>query len=353
MFNRSPKAVEMVDPTRCQVWPGFKASDLKTVADDGNVETIQFSVPLQMSEIEALERIVFSRRPDITFRVFGHYKSACDLSFLEKTPSVERFSADCLLRAVRVETITKLEKLEELAIGIFDLESFDFLNDVPSTLTKLGLHQTFSKKPSIAAIERFRGLEYLYLEGQRKGIEAVNELTNLEKVVLRSISTSDLSYLANRQKLWSVDVKLGGIKNFDAVTTLPGLKYLELWQIRGLSDLSFISRIASLQNLFIQSLKQVSRLPDFDRSQMLRRIYLENMKGLEDLSSVEFAPNLVEFSYVLAGNQKVENLLPVLRNRNVERISCGFGSDKKNELFDQMLAAQGKERYRYSEFKYV
>jgi hypothetical protein len=342
--------VDRLNPSRCQIWPGFDRSELKTVVRDERTKTIQFSVPLATAEIEDLERIVFTRRRDITLRVYGHYGSTCDLSFLEKIPSVERLSADCLMRAVRVETITTLESLKELTVGISDLESFDFLGGVPSTLTKLGLHRTVSKKPSLALVKRFRDLKNLYLEGQWKGIEAVSELQDLETVVLRSISSPDVSYLSHLKKLWSVDIKLGGIKNFDALTTLPELKYLELWQVRGLSDLSFISKIASLQNLFLQSLRQVVRLPNFENSYMLRRISLENMKGLEDLSSLEFAPSLIEFCNVLAGNQKVENVLPVLRNSNVRKVLCGFGSDKNDKLFSEMMETHEKERYWYSKF---
>ena len=345
--------MQMVDPTRCGIGPGVTKAELETIALNQKVKTIQFSVPLNNSEIDNIERIVLARRPDIELRVFGHYTLTCDLSFLERTPSVQKLSADCLMRAVGIDAVTKLENLNELSIGIYGLDNFCFLTRIPSTITKLGLHLTFSKKPSIAAVERFKDLKHLYLEGQKKGIESIRSLSNLEKIVLRSISTPDVSYLEDLEKLWSVDVKLGGIKNFDALTTLRNLKYLELWQVLGLSDLSFISKIPSLQNLFIQALKQVTELPSFDNSSRLRRIYLENLKTLTDLSSLEFAPNLEEFSYVLAMNQKPENMLPVLLNKNVRNVGCWFGSDKKNRQFAQLAEAYGKAAYTYSDFKYV
>ncbi|WP_445749337.1 hypothetical protein [Polaribacter sp.] len=195
-------------------------------------------------------------------------------------------------------------------------------------------------------------MEYLYLEGQQKGCESINQLKKLKKIVLRSISTPNLDYLQGLKELWSVDIKLGGIKNLDALKTLPNLKYLELWQVRDLADLSFISELTNLQNLFIQSLKQVQKLPDFENSTALRRIYLENLKGLKDLSNVKSAPALEEFIYVLAENQIPENLIPILENPKLKSVFCRFGSNKKNDTFDDMVLKYGKQIYKYNEFKY-
>lgn len=343
--------MQMLDPTRCGIGPGVTEAELEKIALNKQIRTVQFSVPLKNSEIDNLERIVLSRRPDIQLRVFGHYSTTCDLSFLVRTPSVRRFSADCLMKAVGVDAVTKLENLDELSIGIYGLDSFEFLDHIPSTLTKLGLELTFSKKPSIAAIERFSDLKYLYLEGQKKGIESIRNLSNLEKIVLRSISTPDISYLTTLPKLWSVDVKLGGIKNFSALSTLK-LKYLELWLVRGLSDLSFISSIESLQFLFLQSLKQVEALPSLKDLTQLRRIYLEDLKALEDLDSLEFAPGLTEFVYAAAINKKPEDLVPVLKNPSVKSVACWFGSDRKNNAFEELAKSFGKANYVYSDFEY-
>ena len=354
VFGRSPltATAKRLDRSRCEISKGVSRAELQGIAEDNDIRTLQFSTPLADSELDNLERIVFSRRPDLTLRVYGHYQLTCDLSILKRIPSVQKLSADCLLNATKVETVTKLHKLQELSIGVFDLESFAFLRDVPATLTRLGLYETFSKKPSIAEMGRLKNLKVLYLNGQQKGIEAISELEKLETAVLSSISTADVNYLTNLQTLWSVQIILGGIKSFHALSSLKSLKYLELFQIRGLNDLSFISEIRSLQHLFIQSQKQVTRLPDFQNNSELRRIYLENLKGLTDLSSLEFAPSLEEFIYVLAGNQQPENLLPVLRNQRVRRVCCRFGSNKKNNHFDELSETYGKEQYTYSEFKY-
>lgn len=344
--------LQNVSPDRYQIFRGVTKDELTKVAKDPKAKTLQFAEPLSDKEIELLQSIVFSNRPDITLRVFGHYGHSCDLTFLQKIPSAKNIFVDCLQNATGIEVLTKFSTLDKLAIGIYNLDNFDFLNDISPNITELSIEQTSSKKPSIEVIKRFTNLRYLYLEGQQKGIEVINELKNLEKIVLRSVATKDVSYLEGLDKLWSVDIKLGGIKQFDTLTKIQNLKYLELWQIRGLSDLHFISYIQPLQNLFIQSLKQVTSIPQLDRLQNLKRISLENLKSLTDLTSLEFVPNLQDFIYVLAENQEPENLLPILRNPSVKNVFCRFGSDKKNIHFDKLANEYGKSQYSYYEFKY-
>lgn len=283
-------------------------------------------------------------------RVYGHYGEICDLTFIQRIPSLRKFSADCLIDAKGIEVVTQLDNLEHLGVGIFNLDNFDFLDKINPNLKELYLHQTKSKKPNIVSIERFKLLEYLYLEGQQKGIESISKLTNLKKLVLRSISRNNVDFLNNLEHLWSVDIKLGGIKDLNVLTSLPSLKYLELWQIRDLADLSFISKLETLQNLFIQSLKQLTTLPDFSKNRNLRRIYLENLKELVDLSTLKNAQSLKEFIYVLAENQEPENIMPVLENPSVEKVFCKFGSEKKNNRFNELARQYNKLEFQNDNF---
>jgi len=335
-----------------EISSGLTKRDLKKIAKNPKSSSIQFASPLSKKEIDNLEKYVFSKRPDISLRVYGFYGEDCDLTFLERIPSLRKISADCLMNAKGIEAVTEIKNLEQLGIGIDSLNNFDFLEDINPKIKELSICSTKSKKPKINCISKFSDLEYLYLEGQQKGIDSIKELKKLQKIVLRSISTNDLSFLSGHKDLWSVDIKLGGIKNFDSLKLLPNLKYLELWQIRGLNNLSFISELSSIQNLFIQSLKQVSEIPNMNKLIHLRKIYLENLKGLKNLNSLEFAPNLKEFIYVMAQNQEPRNIIPVLKNPNLEKVFCRFGSDKKNNEFDVLAEKYGKKQYDYSEFKY-
>lgn len=335
-----------------EIGKGVSRDHLIKLANNPKTKVIQFSSQLSSNEFDLLEKIVFSKRPDILLRIYGHYNEECNLTLIERIPSLRKISADNLMKAKGIEVVSKLENLEILGIGVNNLENFDFIEDINSELKELSIHKTKSKKPRINSISRFEKLEFLYLDGQQKGINSLNQLKNLKRIVLRSVSTKDLNFLSDLIKLWSVDIKLGGVKNFDALETLENLKFLELWQIRGLNDLSFISKLNSLQNLFVQSLKQLSKFPNLNNLKKLRRIYLEDLKELKDLSSITLAPSLEEFIYISAQNLTPQDLISVLKNTNLKSILCGFGSEKKNNEFNLLAKEFGKKEYRYTKFEY-
>jgi hypothetical protein len=154
--------------------------------------------------------------------------------------------------------------------------------------------------------------------------------------------------------MWSLDIKLGGTNNLCAIEGMENIKYLELWQIRELSDIEVVSSLVGLQFLFLQSLRRVTALPSLNRLGKLRRIYLENMSGLEDVSSLEYAAALKEFIHVSAHNMQPGDYIPLFRNPNLKRAIVGFGSDKKNNLFQELMREHNIEPlHSFREFEFV
>lgn len=322
---------------RIQIQGKLTQEEVNDLVDKKDLELIQFSEDVEPITFQLLNDVLFAKRNDVVLRVFGFYSKECDLSFLAKLPNVSRFYVDCHENVKNLDAIANLKKLVELSIGIFELDTFEVLNTVPDTLEVIMLGQTKSKKPDLAVLERFTKLKTLYVEGHKKNIEVLGKLTYLEDVTLRSITTKNLDFLIPLKSLWSLDIKLGGITNFSALECMDTIKYLELWQIRGLSDISFISTLVSLQNLFLQSLPNVEVLPNLTNLKELRKITLENMKGLHDISSLEHAPSLTEFSHWSAMNMQVEDYIPLLKNPSLKRAAVGFGSDKRNNQFEELV----------------
>jgi len=257
------------------------------------------------------------------------------------------------MQASRVEALCELQSLESLSLGIFGLTDFSVLEQLPPGLTSLALGATRSKRPSLAPLGRFRSLRVLYLEGHSKNIEVLSELRDLEDVSLRSITTPDLQYLADLPKLWSLDIKLGGIRGFAGVEGKQSIKYLELWQVRDLRNVDVAGTLAGLQNLFLQSLPHVDSLPGLTDSTALRRIVIENLKGLCDFTALETAPALEEFALLDGTKQTPQQLLPVLSNPRVRRVSAFFGSELKNKEFSQLREAHSKAEFdRWEPFEY-
>jgi hypothetical protein len=338
---------------RVDISAGLSKSEAKAIAANKSVTVVQFASPLLERDFDYLNEYVFSTRPDILFRAYAHYSQECDLSFLKKFSHLKKFSADCIINVKNEDCLSVLENVEELSVAIYGLTSFDFLKDINKHLKKLTIGGTFSKKPSLSLLSRFKELQHLFIEGTSKGIEALGDLCNLETIILRSISTDNLNFLINLKKLWSIDIKLGGISNFSVLRNLTGIKYLELWQINKLADISFISEMPDLQNLFIQSLRNIEALPNFSANLNLRRIYLENMKGLKDVSSLSDAPALEEFIYVSAQNLQPKDFTGIIENENIKQLLIRFGSITKNDKLDDMIKKSGKQLYTYHDFIYA
>lgn len=333
-----------------QFTKSISKSDIKSIISDKNVRVLQTSEPADANSWNLINEQLLPNRPELKIRIFGHYSQDCDLSFLVNVANVKNLSIDCLMDATNVDTLSQLRNLNTLSVGIYSLNNFDFLNLLPISLNKLSLGKTKSKKPNLSCLNRFSEIEELYIEGQQNNIEVIGELKNLKKLVLRSISPKDISFLRKPAKLWSLDIKLGGIKDLSQLEGLANLKYLELWQIRGLSDISVISSLPGLQYLFLQSLRNVTKFPDIADLKSLRRIYLENMKGLTDISELIQAPALEEFIYTAAQNMSPEQYQDLLRINSLKRAFFGFGSDKKNQRMLKMMKTNGIEKYSHRPF---
>jgi hypothetical protein len=341
---------------RVQMRSPLGETEIVSLAADRRVKILQTSEPIEHATWDLLNSELFTNRPDIELRVFGFHAKGpdCDLSFLARLPNVRRFSADCLLHARGVEHVAALGNLEELAIGIQSLESFKFLDRLPAEkLRTLSLEGTKSKKPDLAHLERFGQLRSLYLEGQQRNLDVISRLPLLEKLTLRSITVGDVNFLRGMKRLWWLAIKLGGTHNLAALEGSSGIKYLELWQIRGLQDISVVSSLPGLQFLFLQSLPHILAIPDLSELRLLRRVLLENMKGLTDISALLTAPALEELIHLSAQRTKPEQYFELLERRTLKQLFVGFGNLKRNEMLRDAAAVRGIKPWDGDKFVFV
>ena len=280
---------------------------------DERCEVVQFSTPLLSEEYSRLASFL-DDYPKMTLRIYGHYGIETDLEFLREFPSITNFQAD-----------------------LYQLKSFDGLRHLNKDLTYLGLGQTKSRRYSLSILRRFPALRELYLEGHTKDFSAVGDLQELEELTLRSITLPGLDILTRLRKLRSLDIKLGGTTNLELLPSVGRLRYLELWMIRGLSDLTAISQLRDLQYLFLQALKNVTTLPTFATLSNLRRVHLEAMKGLNDLQQVADAPQLEELLAIDMRQLSPDAFRVFVGHSRLRRASIGLGSERKNRAVQEML----------------
>lgn len=254
--------------------------------------------------------------PQLSLRVSRSRDSGItDLEFLRFFPFIRHFGAVVLYHS--------LQSIEGLRHVSGDLESLD----IGATKYKLDL----------AVLERFPRLKLLALEGQIKGIAAISKLTALEDLTLRSITLPDLSLLLPLTGLRALDIKLGGTKDLGLLPRIGKLEYLELWMVKGLTDLSAVRQLPHLRYLFLQALRRVEALPDLSKDKELRRIHIETMKGLRDLRPLATAPALEQLALVDMRHLQPEDLRPLVGLPNLKGVDVGLGSDRKNKAARALL----------------
>lgn len=344
----------MLDTNRVDFTEPISKAEIDHLVADAKIDVLQCYTPIKKATWDLLNNEFFRRRPEVELRVYGMVEQPYDLSFAAGMSHVHHFSADALLAATGIEAVTEMPNLERLGIGIYGLEDFNFLSRVSGNLTSLLLGATRSKKPDLSPLVRFEKLKRIYLEGQQKHIEVLGELNMLEDVTLRSITTPDMNYLSRLQRMWSLDIKLGGIRNFSGIEGMRSIKYLELWQVRELKDVDFIAGLPGLQNLMLQSLPRVSSLPSLREMSNLRRITVYNLKGLRDFSELQWSPALEEFVLIDGRSQQPEDFLPLLCNPGLRRAGAHFGSLRKEQRFTKLLQDHGIEEITgYRPFNYL
>jgi hypothetical protein len=333
---------------------GLTIKEILEIANDPYLKVILMD-SLAKSELENLEKYIFSKNPSVLLSITSNQVTKpLDLSFLPHLPSLKKLRICNALKPSNYHNIEFLNKLEEISFYCCETGLLEILNKInPENIKSLSIEGSLSKSYSVDFISKYINLKYLYIEGPCKGVEEIGKLINLEELVLRSISLPNLNFIGNLYKLWSIDIKLGGIKDFTILSELPQIKYLELWQIKGLSDISFISKMTGLQNLHLESLINVTDLPSLEKLKKLRRIKLMNLKGLKQFDKLKSAPNLEDFFFTMIHQQQPEDLIPVLENQNLKNVYVYFPSDKKNKAFEALVKTYGKTISDLPEFNYI
>ena len=283
------------------------------------------AAPLNEADFQLVAGFL-SQYPQIPFRVYGAHPAVKDLEFLRHFRFIRQFQAD-----------------------IWDLASFEGLRFLPCDLEALGLGSTKSKRHSLRPLERFSALKQLFLNGHSKHVEIVGGFAELEGLSLRSVTLPDLSCLASLTHLESLEIRLGGTKDLRLLPSIGKLRYLELWLIRGLSDLSSIGELEHLQYLVLESLRQVTALPSFRKLRSLRRVRLLNMKGIRDLSAIAEAPALEGLFACEMRQLAPEAFRPFLGHPALRAVSVGLGSFRKNAAVHSLLGLPPLEgRFEFS-----
>lgn len=348
-----PLAANRISRDRANFSGALTAAEIDALLQDNALGILQTTTQPDALTCKRLNESLFAQRPQLELRVYDFDGAVCDLSFLKHLDNVRHFSADCLQQATGMQHLASLNQLHSLAIGIGELQDFDFLSRLPvDNLRTLYLGKTSSARPELQALARFSQLRTLYLEGQQKQIEVIAGLPRLHDLTLRSLKLERLDFLQGLPRLRLLDIKQCIVRDWSALQRMQGLQFLELWQIRGLGDLSFLSSMSGLQYLFLQALGQLGQLPGLAQLGKLRRVQLDTLRNLRDIDSLQQASALQEFIHIADRHWKPADYRDLLRMPSLKSAKVDFGNEKKNQVFRAMLSQQGLQEYAYTEFEF-
>lgn len=107
-------------------------------------------------------------------------------------------------------------------------------------------------------------------------------------------------FLATLPNLEWLDVRGGSGASADFVIGCDRLRYLQINQVRGLSDVSAVGDLVTLEMLSLYGLPKVSVLPSLARLWALARLELGSLKGLTSIAPALDAPALAELCLIRA-----------------------------------------------------
>ena len=285
---------------------------------------VQFNTPLAADEHRRLGALL-ADRPEVALRAYDGPGMPDDLGFLEH-----------------------YRCLGHLQIDLLRLRSLDGLRALPDTLSTLAIGETVARALSLGVLERFAGLEELYLDGQRKDIEVIGRLLNLRRLTLRGITLPDLSALRPLRNLQEFELKLGGTRNLAFLPEIGRLRHLEIYRVRQLHDLSFLAGLRELQRLHLEALGGVAALPSLAPLTRLRRVVLATMKGVTDLAPVAAAPALEDLGLVEMPHLRLEHLAPLVGHPRLRCAIMGLGSLKRNAAAMALLGVRNDFRWPFA-----
>ena len=234
--------------------------------------------------------------------------------------------------------------LRRLVVTNLRLQSWDGIEHVADSLEHIGMGDTTLKPISVAPLRRLTRLKSLGLSGPVKHGEVVGSLTTLEHLTLRSVRIDHAAVIPKLMGLTTFNLHLGSADpDLSWLAALPRLTELEIWRVRGVTDLGPLGDLATVRRLSLQSMRAVTALPSFAGASSLTRVALDAMKGITDLSGLADAPALEELWLVEMPQLEPEALRPLVGHPTLRFGVWGLGSVRKNDAAYELLPLRRRE----------
>ena len=290
------------------------------VHDDPPPTLVQFSGSAPSDEDHRILGEFLASHPATTVRLYGADLSP-DLDYLRHYWSVARINID-----------------------VQGIGSFEPLRVLRPDLEELTLGPCGRRRLSLAPLEHFTSLRQLVLVRHDRDIDVIGRLRTLQRLTLVSLKLPDLNDFRTLSALWSFALKLGGTTNLKALPEMGHLRYLEIWRVNGLSDLSIIRELHELEYLFLQHLKKVENLPSLAPCQRLRRVHLDRVR-IHDLEAIAAAPQLEELLLLDMPQLREAEFRVLLGHPTLRAVTAGVHNEKRRAAIRAMLGLNDVPSY--------
>lgn len=202
------------------------------------------------------------------------------------------------------------------------------------------------KQTDLDLLSAYPNVTELLLDGEFANIDTVSDLRQLRSLTLDLSMPVDFSGIHGLAlKTLSASCLIDG--SFSALLT-DSVEYLELVNIRKLTDLSFVEQAKRLKKLYLCSLPAVEVLPDFGKLPSLYALNLYELHKLNDIESL--ARSAIRYlAFTLAADKlsgtKIADVL--LRMETLQQADMSFldrGSSRRFTVLENQLKKTGQEK---------
>lgn len=217
-----------------------------------------------------------------------------DLSFLKELPQLRAFKIIDHFGLPYVEPIHYLHELRALDV------------------------QTYCKTP--IRFSEFPQLEDCVIEWRPK-CESLFSCTTLKKLFVNRYQKKDVDSVSNLVNLEWLAILNAPVHNLRGLTPLKRLRYLRLANLRRLTSLAGIEELAALEELNMDTCRAIGSIDEVGSLSRLRKLHVSNANEIESLKPLEKLSGLEWVTFVESTNIRDGDLSPLLRQKNLSRVS--------------------------------
>ncbi|MGC5776751.1 hypothetical protein [Paenibacillus pabuli] len=327
---------------RIELNPGWTREEVAALTANSDLKIVQYSernIP-GVDLMQILNEELFANRPDVTFRIYGFHSQSGDLSVLKYMNHVEKLVIDCNRRIQGIESLGELLRLKEFAFDVFEAESLDVIELVPTTLQQLRIGKTKTKKTNLSVLNRFTELKTLSVNGHTTNIETIGTLSSLRSLYISGMPLKELGYLKKLANLCELHLSFGGAENLDSLAGMESLQLLKLLRVKGLSDLSVLPELKGVRLLAIEDQPHISSLPSLENLTELQRVFLNNV-NVENIEWAKTSKSLKELALLQMKHITAEDIESLIHHKFLERMIVHLKSAKQQKVAKQAIVEAG------------